>query len=103
MLIERDLLIALVDGIELNHQDKINGAKEEIRKYLSNNFTLNQIIDDYIDVTLKCRMDNIKVEVTSEELEIINKSINQIFRVKGYKADGTPETRGRKKKNTELL
>ena len=65
MLIERDLLIALVDAIELNHQDMIDGAKEEIRKYLSNNFKQNEIIDDYIDVVLKCRLDNIKVEVTN--------------------------------------
>lgn len=100
MLIERDLLIALVDAIELNHQDMIDGAKEEIRKYLSNNFKQNEIIDDYIDVVLKCRLDNIKVEVTNEELEIIHKSINQIFRVRGFRADGIKERRGRPRKDT---
>lgn len=101
MLIPKDLLQQLDFAVTENNPELIKTAKHNIKNYLLDNHSINSIIYDYMNTALQCK-DDVRVEVSSDEMAIIQNAITNIFRVKGYKADGTIETRGRKKKNTEL-
>lgn len=71
-------------------------TKEEVIKYLQDNYTVSQLIDELADRITNDRTVN-KITVSQEEFDYI---VN-LFRVRGVKENGEIETRGRKPKTEE--
>ena len=74
--------------------------KDTIYEFILNNYTTRAIIYDYIELALeKYKSKKELIDITQSDMEKLQKAINTCFRVIGTKADGTIETRGRKKSN----
>ena len=75
----------MIDGLKRGEV-----SAEEVKNHLMLNYNISEILDFVCELLMKFE-DNPKIPISKEDFEAH-------FRLIGYKEDGTPEPRGRKKK-----
>lgn len=78
-------------------QMRHGGIKEDdIKDYLMVNYNMSQIVDTCAELLIRYTFSvNSRIAISQEDFD-------NHFRIIGVKADGTLETRGRRKKETDL-
>lgn len=100
MLINEKKLKDLLKAKLNNDSSAEKEIKESIYEFIYTKCIVSTIIYDYIELALEnYKINKQRVDITQTEMEAIQKSFNSCFRIKGFKADGTIETRGRKRNN----
>ena len=92
MLLTNKQIKDLKDGVE---------SKRELYDYIISTYSVSRIVDEYLELVMKCDITDNKITVSQEEYE----TILSLFKVKGTKiVEGkvVAETRGRPKKSKEL-
>lgn len=88
MLLTNKQIKDLKDGVD---------SKRELYDYIISTYSVSRIVDEYLELIMKCDITDNKITVSQEEYE----TIISLFKVKGTKmVNGAvvPETRGRKPK-----
>lgn len=86
-------------------RDYKDGAarKEDIVNYVANNYTVNQIIESFVEMIMDSDVNRQAISVSAEEFQMIT----NLFRVRGIRVgdDGkiTSERRGRPRKDLYLF
>lgn len=86
-------------------RDVKDGAakKEDIVNYVANNYTVNQIIESFVEMVMDSDINRQPISVSAEEYQLIT----SLFRVRGIRVgdDGkiTNERRGRPRKDLFLF
>lgn len=86
-------------------RDVKDGAaqKEDIVKYVANNYTVNQIIESFVEMVMDSDINRQPISVSAEEFQLIT----SLFRVRGVRIleDGKiqSERRGRPRKDLFLF
>ena len=73
-------------------------SKDEVVEYLLENFSVKALANDVAERVIAEAMAPEPVSVSYEQINSLMNQFSGMFKVRGIRADGSAETRGRKKK-----